>query len=104
MNLKKCFELFVQGWLPKEPNLNVHQRKVSRKHWRPSRRLILPLIMGAVIGGLLGAIGSFLDFTSWLGPYVWPILIGITIGIISGAILGRKKLKEEQQKSAELKL
>ena len=102
MTPKKRLEAFVQGWLPKESNLHVCQGKVSHKRWRPSRRLVLPLIIGAFMGGLLGAVGPFLDWTSWLGPYLWPILIGlITIWIVSAALLARMKQKEEQQKSAK---
>lgn len=101
MTLKKRLETFVQGWLPKEPNLPVYQRTVSHKTWRIHRRFVVLIIMGAFMGGLLGALASFLNLTTGLGAYVWPMIIGIAIGIVVAAILIRMKQKEEQQRMTQ---
>jgi predicted small secreted protein len=53
------------------------------------------------MGGLLGALASFLNLTTGLGAYVWPMIIGIAIGIVVAAILIRMKQKEEQQRMTQ---
>lgn len=105
MNIKKRLETFVQGWLPKEPNVTMYHQPVSHKSWRTYRVIsVVTLIIATFIGGLLGALAFFLNLTSGIGLYVWSTIIGITIGIVVGAILARMKQKEQQRTAKELKM
>lgn len=97
MKTLKYLEGRIRGWLPQEPNLPVYQRTVSHNTWRIHRKFIV--LMGAFMGGLLGALASFLNLPTELGVYVWPMIIGIAIGIGGAAILIRVKRKEEQQRT-----
>jgi hypothetical protein len=89
MTLKKRVATFVQGWLPKEPNLPIYQGAGNHKSWRAW--FVGLVIMGAFAGGLLGALGYFLGLASGVGVYVWSMITGMTIGITAAAILIRIK-------------
>lgn len=95
MSLKKYLEVIIRGWLPKEPNLPIYQRTMSHKTWHTW--FIALLIMGAFVGGLLGALGYFLGLTSGFGLYAWSMLIGIVIGTVVAVVSVRLKRKEEQR-------
>ncbi|PVX23074.1 MAG: hypothetical protein CW691_11700 [Candidatus Bathyarchaeum sp.] len=97
MNLKKRFELRIQGWLPKEPNFHAHQRPVRNSSWRTYQTMsVVLVIVAAFVGALLGALGHVLNLTNGIGLYFWSMTIGITLGIAVSAILIRMKKNEKQ--------
>lgn len=96
MSLKKYLEAIIRGWLPKEPNLPIYKRTMSQKTWHTW--FVALLIIGAFVGGFLGALGYFLGLTSGFGLYAWSTLIGIVIGTVVAVVSVRLKRKEEEQR------
>jgi hypothetical protein len=93
----------VRGWLPKEANVSITQQKVQYRFF-PTRKAMaayIALILGgALAGGLLWMLGSFLNLTSQYGVY-WNLITSMAVGI-GGALIFTWIYQREKQKEAKL--
>lgn len=90
----------IRGWLPQEPKIlanSVNSRKLSPSDYRWTAASI---VIGSVVGGFLGVLGSFLGLTEGVGAFLWPIMVGLIIGLGTAAVAiyetGRNRYKNNE--------
>jgi MFS family permease len=105
MTLKKRLETFVQGWLPKEPNVSkapakidfrINQRPLITNQTGVGTRSTRFLRAGAIFWVIFGPL-FIIQFTAQshiaLTSQITWIIAGLTVGLILGALFTRRQLK-----------